>query len=96
VSPMVVAADLGDEEFATFAELRQLVCEKHEEAPCPLVAVYISPWQQKLLRLEAFEKRRLTNAQARALNFRMVAGTKILIWDGDGMPPCPGCGRPHC
>ncbi len=76
INPMVMTADLGNEEFATFAELTELVREKHQEAPCPLVAVYITPFQQKLLRLEAFERRRLTNEQAARLQFRAVAGTR--------------------
>jgi hypothetical protein len=95
MNPMALTADLSGEEFTTFAELKVLVCDAREIVDLPIVAIYISPWQQKLLRLEAVEKQHLTNEQARRLNFKSVAGTRILVWDGDGMPPCPGCGRPH-
>lgn len=89
VNTMFATVDLLDEDFTTFAELTELVREKHKEAPCPLAAVYISPFQRKLLRLEAFERRGLTNEQARQLQFKAAAGTRIIIWDGDGMPPYP-------
>jgi hypothetical protein len=95
MSPIAITADLSDGEFTTYAELRDDVIDIKKTVKLPLAAIYISPWQQKLLRLEAVEKRHLTNEQARKLNFKSVAGTKIFIWDGDGMPPCPNCGEQH-
>jgi hypothetical protein len=95
MNPMALTADLGSEDFTTYAELKELVCGIRETVGIPLAAIYISPWQQKLLRLEAVERRHLTNEQARKLNFKSVASTRIIVWDGDGLPPCPGCGRPH-
>jgi hypothetical protein len=95
MNPMVLTADLSGEEFATFAELRDLARDLRRMVGAPLTAIYISPWQQKLLRLEVVEKRHLTNEQARQLEFKTVAGISILVWDGEGMPPCPSCGRPH-
>lgn len=84
--------DLGFEEFSTWAEMRNIIRQLHGDAPQPLLAVYISPFQLKLLRLEVFEKRKLTNEQAKRLQFKSCLGTKIIVWDGEGIPPCPNCG----
>jgi hypothetical protein len=90
-----VTYDLGYEEFSTWNEMREIIREAHQEAPKPLVAVYITSFQLKMLRFEAFEKRKLTQEQARRLHFKTCLGTRIIVWDGDGIPPCPSCGDWH-
>lgn len=90
-----VTIDLLEADFTTYAQMSNAVCDSIDLIPYPIMAVYISSWQQELLRLEAFEKRGLTNEQARILTFKFVAGIPIMIWDGKGFPPCPGCGRQH-
>jgi hypothetical protein len=96
MNPMAITADLGNEDFTTYAELKEMVCGIRETVDLPIAAIYISPWQQKLLRLEAVEKRGLNNTQARQLDFKSVASMRIIVWDGYGMPPCPDCGKQHC
>lgn len=93
--PSPLPDELLEADFTTYAQMSNAVCDSIDLIPYPIMAVYISSWQQELLRLEAFEKRGLTNEQARILTFKFVAGIPIMIWDGKGFPPCPGCGRQH-
>ena len=92
--------DLRGHDFETQAELREIV---RELLPAiregyPMVAIHslvISDWQMKLLRLERFIKRGLTNAQARQQVLTRLDGWQVTVVP-DGEPiRCANCGGNH-
>lgn len=90
----VVTLDFTDQQFEKITDFRDAVNELRKQTGIQPAVIYITSFQHKLFNLERYMQGTPMHV-IKTTGLKDMCGAKVVIWDGDGQPPCPNCGNSH-